>query len=350
MTVDELTPRQQALLTMIVRDYVSSAAPVGSEALARHYRLGLSSATVRNEMAELERLGYISHPHTSAGRVPTDSGYRYFVSRLMDEFELPAEEQRTIRHQFHQVELELDQWIHLAASVLARAAHNVALVTMPITRQCRLRHLELLALQESLVLLLVVLQEGRLRQQMITLPGVVDEDELSKIAHRLAAVFGALSATAIETKVSRGLVVLSATERVIVDQLVKLMRQVDAGGSQSAHYEGLREVLGQPEFARAEKVRALVEALEQRDAWLGIVPVSLPSGEVWLSIGAENQWTLLRDCSLVLARYGMKDAASGVLGVIGPTRMPYWRAIATVRCLSVVMGDLITALAPGGRG
>lgn len=347
--MDELTPRQQALLTMIVRDYVSSANPVGSEALARHYRLGLSPATVRNEMAELERLGYISHPHTSAGRVPTDRGYRYFVTRLMDEFELPPEEQRTIRHQFHQVELELDQWIHLAASVLARAAHNVALVTIPITRQCRLRHIELLALQDQLVLLLVVLQEGRLRQQIITLPGAGNADDLRKIAHRLTAIFGALSAPAIETKVARGLAVLSATERAVVDHVVKLMRQADAGSGQSAHYEGLIEVFGQPEFARAEKVRSLVEALEQRDAWLGIVPPGLPSGEIWLSIGSENQLSLLRDCSLVLARYGVEESATGVLGVIGPTRMPYWRAIATVRCLSAVMGDLITTLSPWGR-
>lgn len=334
---------------MIVREYVSSASPVGSEALAQRYRLGLSPATVRNEMSELERAGYIAHPHTSAGRVPTDKGYRYFVSRLMAEFELPAEEERTIRHQFHQVELELDQWIHLAASVLARAAHNVAVVTMPSTPQCRLRHVELLALQDQLVLLLVVLQEGRLRQQIVTLPAAVDPDDLSKVAHRLTALFGGLSVSAIDLKVTGDLVVLSPVENPIVEQLLKLMRQVDAGSAQNAHYDGLLQLLSQPEFTRSEKVRTLVAALEQRDSWLSTLPPAGPNGEVWLAIGEENPWTMLRDCSLVLARYGAEGSATGVLGIIGPTRMPYWRAIATVRCLSVVMGDLMTSLAPIGQ-
>jgi heat-inducible transcriptional repressor len=334
---------------MIVRDYVSSAAPVGSEALARRYHLTFSSATVRNEMAELEHMGYITHPHTSAGRIPTDKGYRYFVARLMDEFELPAEEQRTIRHQFHQVELALDQWIHLAASVLARASHNVALVTMPTARQCRLRHLELLAMHDQVVLMLVVLQEGRLHQQMIALPAAVDEDELSRVARRITALFAGRSAAEIDIKVARNLVSLSEAERGIVEQLTKLMRQVDTGATINAHYDGLLEVLRQPEFARADKVRMLVEALEQRDVWPGLLPAGLPSGEVWLAIGEENPWAMLRDCSLVFARYGEDDAVTGVLGVIGPTRMPYWRAIATVRCLSTVMGDLITTLTPAGR-
>ncbi|MCS7060163.1 MAG: HrcA family transcriptional regulator, partial [Anaerolineae bacterium] len=125
----ELTPRQQAILKMVVQNYVATAQPVSSKSLIGRGKLNVSSATVRNEMAVLEEMGYLTHPHTSAGRVPTDQGYRYFVEHLLDDVELPSDEQNTIRHQFHQVKLEMSQWMQLASAVLARATRSAALVT-----------------------------------------------------------------------------------------------------------------------------------------------------------------------------------------------------------------------------
>ncbi len=172
--MEQLSERQEQLLRLIVHEYVAAGRAVGSKALVEGYRLGVSSATIRNEMAELERAGLIEQPHTSAGRVPTDRGYRYYVERLVGDARLPVAEQIMIRHQFRQVELQLEQWMELAAAVLARAAGNVSVVTAPRTATARLRHFELIALQPRLGLLILVTAEGSVRQMMVHWPDEVD--------------------------------------------------------------------------------------------------------------------------------------------------------------------------------
>src|SRR3990172_6645386 len=154
-----LTERRSRILQFIVEEYVDSALPVGSETIVRKYRLPVSSATIRNEMARLEEEGYITHPYTSAGRLPSDQGYRYYIESLMDEQDLTPEEKETIRHQFHQAGRELEQWVRLSAAVLAQAARNMAVVTSPRSPECRLKHLELVPLHDVVVLLVVVLQD-----------------------------------------------------------------------------------------------------------------------------------------------------------------------------------------------
>ena len=147
--MSELTPRQQLILGLVIREYISAVQPVGSKTI-EGYGLGVSSATIRNEMVILEEHGYLLQPHTSAGRVPTEQGYRYFVERLMRESQVPLNEQRTIRHQFHQVGVDLEQWMRLAASVLARSAQSAAVVTSLKTETCRLRHVEMISIRETI--------------------------------------------------------------------------------------------------------------------------------------------------------------------------------------------------------
>src|SRR5438067_9356913 len=161
-----LSERRRAILKIIVQEHIATARPVASETIARRYALGVSPATIRNEMAALEELGYIHQLHTSAGRVPSEWGYRFYVEHLMEEPVLAAEEQRTIAHQFHQAHLELGQWLRLAAAVLAHGVHNAAMVTAPRTQETRFKHLELIAIQESLALLVAVFDGGTVRQQM----------------------------------------------------------------------------------------------------------------------------------------------------------------------------------------
>ena len=156
----EMNERRQLVLKLVIQEYIETSTPVGSEVLVRRYGLNVSSATIRNEMSALEDLGYLTHLHTSAGRVPTDAGYRYYVENLMDRTPLSATEQRTIRHQFYQVRSELDQWIQLAGAVLARTAQNASVVTPPRAYQARFKHLELIAIHDSKVLLVLVLHDG----------------------------------------------------------------------------------------------------------------------------------------------------------------------------------------------
>src|SRR5258708_34178633 len=151
----QLNERQKTLLLLIIRDYIESAQPIGSKRLVEHYRLDFSSATIRNEMAALTEMGYLRQPHTSAGRVPTEEGYRYFVSQMMNQAELPESTQRTISHQFHQARPDVAQWMHLAASVLANQSQGASVVTAPRADQAHFQHVELMSTQGGQVMVLL---------------------------------------------------------------------------------------------------------------------------------------------------------------------------------------------------
>src|SRR3990170_6586738 len=189
-----LTERQARVLELVIGEYVETASPVGSQHIQTRYQLDVSSATIRNDMAELEDAGYLSHPHTSSGRVPTEKGYRHYVESLMREEELPWEAQQTIRHQFHQVERGQEAWVHLAASVLAQAVQNAAVVTPPRTDACRIKHLELVSLHDQTALLVLVLDQARLKQELLTFEDPATQDELAAMAGKLNQLFAGCSA------------------------------------------------------------------------------------------------------------------------------------------------------------
>ncbi len=305
ITTAELTLRQQKILGLIVKNYISTATPVSSKALMEAGDLGVSSATIRNEMAVLEELGYLTHPHTSAGRVPTDKGYRYFVERLIGDVEL-----NMIRHQFHQAKLEMSQWMQLAAAVLARSVRSAALVTAPKVEQPRLRHLELISTQSQLVLLVVVFQGGTVRQRYLTLQEPMDQAALSQVAAKF-------NAASLRTRIT------DPTE--FEQDVLDLLSELAAGDSEvpinEVYRDGLTEVLQEPEFNKRGEANALVNAFEQ-PTFLNEV-VSSPVGTVQVVIGGEGRWRELSSCSMVIARYGVEGFATGALGVLGPTRMPY---------------------------
>ena len=183
-----LSDRQERILRLLVREYTATMRALGSKTVVERGGLDVSSATVRNDMALLERMGFIQQAHTSGGRTPTDAGYRYYVERLMDHPTLSTNEQMLIRHQFHQVEVHLDEWVKLAASVLARVAGNVSVVTTPRARLPRVKTLELMPVQEQTALLVLVTREGAVRQAMISLPGLPSSRAaLRAVADRVTA-------------------------------------------------------------------------------------------------------------------------------------------------------------------
>src|SRR3990170_1747511 len=188
-----ITERRSALLNLIVEEYVDTALPVGSQYIVGKHQMGVSPATVRLEMARLEDEGFITQPHTSAGRVPSDKGYRYYVESLMSEESIPLEDRETIRHQFHQTERAMEQWFQLAAAVLAHSVSNFAVVTSPRSNETRLRHVQLVPLQEMTALLVVVLNEARIRQQVIALREPLDEAALLMVTGRINERFAGLS-------------------------------------------------------------------------------------------------------------------------------------------------------------
>jgi heat-inducible transcriptional repressor len=337
--MEQLTPRQDTLFGLLVQEYVKTAAPVGSRVLVDSYGLSFSTATVRNDLARLEELGYLAHPHTSAGRVPTDEGYRYFVARLLGDTTLPAQERRTIAHQFHQARQEYEQWMPLAASVLTHTAHGAALVTAPQVVESAYKHLQLIATQGRLVLLILVLRGGMVRQQMLNLVEPLEQPVLSEASDRLNQVCAGLSVAEIEARIET----LPPLEAEVARLVTEVMRGADMGAGGLVYRDGLGMVLDEPEFAEGDRGHGLLRVMEERSFLESILSDALGPevGNVRVLVGGEGRWDELRSCSMVLVRYGVTGFATGALGVVGPTRMFYGRAISAARYVAALLSDLV---------
>jgi len=331
-----LTERREQLLRYIVDEYVETAQPVGSGSLVERYHLPLSSATIRNEMARLEEDGYIGQPHTSAGRVPTPRGYRYYVEALMREQAVPEELQQTIRHQFHQAARELEQWARLAAAVMASSLHNAAVVTTPHSTTPRLRLLEIVGVHESLVLLVVVLQEARVLQQTLTLERPLSQEELTSIARKLNDLLATKSAAEMRESLPR----LQPAEAPFVDAAASLIEDAQGRNVEPSFMEGLRDLLAQPEFNEGGRVLEILEVFDERNIGQAI-PSEGPGHEVTVVIGDEHPVDAMRVCSVISTRYVGPSGLRGTLSVVGPMRMHYPRTISMVRYMSSLMEELL---------
>ena len=339
-----LSPRAGTILKSIVGQYIVKGMPVSSQSITTDYELGVSPATIRNEMVHLEQEGYIIRPHPSAGSIPSDKGYRYYVETLTD-IELPLTEQRLISHLFHQVEMELEEWLRLAAALTARFVQNVAVVTMPKPANCRFKRIELVALQDSLALVVLVLHGAKVKQQLITFDQVITQPELTTTANKLNAAYSGLSRPQILAKATE----LSTTEQPVTDCLLKIMQAEDEQEYEEPYLDGLHFMINQPEFALSHRVLALMELIEQRNLLKAIIPPEPASRGVQIIIGKENKAEVIRDYSVVIRQYGLPDEAVGTIGIVGPTRMPYARAISTVGYLSSVLSELVAELYGGKR-
>ncbi len=340
----EPTPRQREILAILVKEYIASATPVGSNTLRALGDLRFSSATIRSELAALEELGLVIQPHTSAGRVPSIAGYRYFVEELMQASDLPTTEQRTIHHQFHQLRLDVDQWMQLAAAVLAHSVRAASLVTPPRASSSQFRHVELISVSEKMCLLVLVLQDSSVHQEMLVTRMPLTQAELSMLSNRLNDLYHDLSEAEIAQLESPELEHLADWQRQVSDRIVSLMRLVDEEAVSRIYSDGLANVLEQPEFGELDKVRRLVEVVEHGPLLRSMLASILKANGVQIIIGGESDYPGFDDVSLVLSPYGIRGQASGVVGVIGPTRLPYARAVSTVRYVAQVLDSMVAGL------
>ena len=336
----ELSERQKTLLLLIIRDYIESAQPVGSKRLAEHYHINLSSATIRNEMAALTEMGYLRQPHTSAGRVPTEEGYRYFVSQMMNQAELPDSVQATIAHQFHQSGPDVDQWMTLAASILAHQSQGVSVVTAPRTDKAKYKHVELISTQGRQVLMVLVLVGGEVSQQILTLAEPVSQERLSQTAVRLNKLLAGLAVDSMTALPARS----DALDQDILSLIIQDFRRAANRISGEIYTDGLTNVLGEPEFAESDEARRALRIFGERSTLQDLIARTSTNsnvGGLQVLIGGEGGWEELRQCSMVIARYGVPGLATGTLGVLGPMRMSYAKTIPTVRYVAGLLSDLV---------
>ena len=341
-----LDHRAHAILRAVIDEYVASATPVGSLALVERYGLGVSSATVRNILAELELSGLLTHPHTSAGRIPTDEGYRWYVESIMESALMPEVEQLMIRHQFGQVEYASEHWFRLAASTIASITRAAGLATPAKPAAAHVRRVDLVAINDRLASLVLVMREGALKQALVNIEEGTDQESLTAVAAALNEIVDGRTAREIERAIARlpderpGVELL----RRVADRIVRTLREYDTSAVEEVFSDGLLNVMGAPEFAQSDKLRRVFSALENR-AYLGeLVGTVAASGDVCVYIGHENVPDDMQEVALVLAPYGRTGRAVGVVGVLGPTRMSYPQAIGTVRFVSGLMNELVDHL------
>lgn len=335
-----LTRRQEQILALIVNMYTAKAEPVSSKALAETTGLSVSPATIRNEMAVLEELGYLNAPHTSAGRVPSQTGYRYYVKHLLGTSELSNTDKQLIADRIQSVPMASDQWMRHAASMLARTTQSASLVTSPAASTGRLKHIELISIQGRLVLMVLVLQGGGVHQRMLNLAEGVAQQTLSEVSARLNTLCYDLTANDLMLKA----VGMSLLEREVIELAAEVIDRATAGVIGAVYRDGLSEVL--PAFSQTEATQQVVRVFEERPFLNMILDEFLAplADDVQVVIAGDGKREELSQISMVLSRYGLPGQLSGAVGLVGPTHLNYGRAISAVRYISTMMTNMLINL------
>lgn len=336
MPKDRPQDRRETILKLIVDDYVSDATPVASETLARRHRLGVSPATIRNEVAALEEEGYVTRPHSSAGSVPSEQAYRFYVESILDMASLSPDAKEAIRRQLAQASRDIEAWARMAAVLLAEAVGYLSIITVPSPAETRIKHLELVSLQDFLALLLLVFQEARLKQQLLPLDDPHDQESLNTAARKLNTLFRGSGQTDISSSAEE----LTPIESKVMGAVMGILEAEDALRLEDYYVGGLHHLLRQPEFSTGGTALGLVEMLENRSLVRSILPTHL-GDKVTVTIGGENREDALRPFSIIVAPYSPAAGLKGVLGVVGPTRMEYAKAIGGVNYLASLMNRMM---------
>lgn len=327
--------RRQEILRLVIDDYITTAEPVGSEAVRERHRLPVSAATVRNEMAALEDLGLLHQPHTSAGRVPTDQGYRVYVDSMLTEEQPSPVERLRIRRTVEGG--ELDRAVEQAARALALITDCATVVALTRPHEQVVRHLHLVPLAERRALAVVVTDAGVYEGKTVELEEPVAAEEWDRLSQEISRLIVGLRLSAVLEPVDGE----TARHRRVLDQVRRLLREQILRPSIRLHTEGAANILKQPEFQDVRRARPVLSALERDDVVEDLLFDAHGGDEVRITIGVENRYEEMRDCSVVSATYHAGGRAAGVVGVIGPTRLRYGRIVSLVRFLAETLGDTL---------
>ncbi len=330
-----LDERKRKLLYAVVREYIMSAQPVGSKKLVKRYGLNISPATVRNELALLEEMGFLTHPHTSAGRVPTETGYRKYVDSLADEDGLKPAEEKSISQFYSMSGKEIENLMSETSNFLASITNYLAIVFAPNLRKSLLKHVDLVLMHTQVVLVVIVTNTGWVAKRILKLGEQVEESDLARVERIVNERLNGLDLDGIYRRGRvelRGLVPgkWSLVERII-DEIVDCLKERE---HRRVFLDGTANLLRHPEFESLDKVQRLLEVLEKGYSFLRFVEGVLESDRVIVRIGSENERSELRECSLIASSYRAIGGNSGTVGVLGPVRMDYPRAIGTVHCIA----------------
>jgi len=331
-----LDDRKKRILRAIIDDYIDTAEPVGSRTIARKHELGLSSATIRNEMADLEEMGYLAQPHTSAGRIPSDKGYRLYVDELMKVRELTEEEAESIREAMEVRINELSQLIRQASAVMSRFTRYTSVAITPQAKKSILKAVQIVPISTGNALVIVVTNAGILRNSIVKVPENLLPDYLIKVSNVLNEKLTGLTIEKIGPKIIKeieGEIALAGeplareTLMPILNGVKDCINQID---SSEVYLEGATNIFNYPEFRDVIKAREFLNVLDEKEVLCKLLNSSAENDGVSIQIGTENQIEEIKDCSLITATYSVGDEIVGSIGIIGPTRMEYSRVISSM--------------------
>jgi heat-inducible transcriptional repressor len=333
--------RKSKILHAIIEDYVATAEPVGSRTIARKYNLGVSPATIRNEMSDLEELGYLEQPHTSAGRIPSDRGYRYYVDCLMQQRDVSPSDNELIRRTFERKVREIDTLVRETARLLSETTHLTSVVSGPQIEKASFKELRLVPLAGDKAVLIYITDSGFIENQVLDLPVEVTMLELQRVSDVLNEQ---LKGQRVET-LSRGAIQALHRELnqygALLEQALHFLDQrMDVGDRQRLYLGGTTHMLNQPEFRDVDKLRSLLTMLEHEDVLANVLEAgSTEVDRVNIQIGEEIRVRELADCSVISATYRLGDQVVGRMGVIGPKRMEYARVVGIMNSITTQLSE-----------
>jgi heat-inducible transcriptional repressor len=333
--------RKQAILRAVVNEFTTSAVPVGSQALQSRYFVNLSSATIRSELAELADLGYLAQPHTSAGRVPTDSGYRYFVDFLMNLETIPEHVSAFIENELRLAPADVQGMVEKVAMTVAAVTQNASVASAPQGSQARIKHVDLVSLEPTEVLLILLLEGNLLRQQVVNVTQEAAQPELTKLASRFNATLGGRGSEEVRRSYDGAVLGL---EKELLGRVVAVLDLYEKGSESLVVHDGVRNLLRQPEFAESSRLHQVLEVLEETRYLTVLLRQLIGESDLQIVIGSENSSSQLQGCAVVLTTYGPSNRLKGVLGVIGPTRMAYSQTVARLQAVARSASDRMADL------
>ncbi len=333
-----LDDRKSRVLRAVIEDYIETAEPVGSRTIARKHRLGVSPATIRNEMADLEETGYLEQPHVSAGRIPSDKGYRFYVDTLMEPMTYTLEQYRQVYNEMMKHYREMERLIQEAGRLLASFTQSAAIVVAPPIEQLAFQHVQLIPVDERDVLVVLVLNPNVVKNKIIRTENHYSSEELLKLSLGLNQKLRGATYRDLGPTVLREIVAEFGEIGTVMVEL--LVNGLAAEKNEQVYSSGMTHILNQPEFRDVERAKSLLETLEQKEIWLNVLADE--GHGVRVSIGKENPYSDIQDCSLVSATYHVGGHVVGSLGVIGPTRMEYARMVAMVELIASTLSELLT--------
>lgn len=328
----------------VIKEYVKTAEPVGSRAMVRKHKLGVSPATVRNEMADLEEMGFLEQPHTSAGRIPSEKGFRYYVDYLMVKDEFTAEEEEFLRQMLTRKAQDVSEVIQRTGQVLTQITNYAAVVVSPPSTKGEFRHIQLVPVSTGKAMIIVVTDMGEVIHRKIEVPESIRAEDLDVVSQVFNRHFQGHHMKDIRSTMLRSLRQELLYRRQLIERALEAIETAMAEKEEGSIYvSGALNILNQPEFKDLEKLKRVLTALEEHDI---IKKLLSETGlkEVRIKIGTENEAEEIKDLSIVFTAYGIGDQSMGQIGLIGPVRMEYWRASTSVERVRDVIEEILSDL------